>query len=211
LVAGDIELGEYLSRFSVKSEILKINEDFQLKIPGLYNVSNALGVVLLGAVYGISMGIVGKVFSEFDGIARRMEAVGEKRNIRVYDDYAHHPTAIQATLGGLRQKYPENRIWAVVEPHTFSRTKALLKLYKHAFDKVDKVIIAPIFRSRDSEDYGVSGQSIVDAVGSEKVVYLDSFDKIVQLIKSQAVGGDRVIVMGAGKSSELARDIFNSL
>lgn len=211
LKAINIKLSQDSSQFRVRSDALGIEEAYRLKIPGLYNISNSLGVILLASLYKISTDLVKSTLSNFDGVGRRMELVGNKRGVVVYDDYAHHPTAIKVTLEGFRQKHPKNRIWAIIEPHTFSRTKALLSLYKNAFDKADNVVVAPIFRSRDSEDYGVSGQSIVDTVGSKKVLYLDSFDKIVQLIKSEAVGGDRIIVMGAGKSSELARSIFKAL
>jgi len=186
-------------------------DEFKLKIPGKYNVSNALGVIILGKLFKIPIAEIKKSLSEFEGIERRLELIGEKKNIKVYDDYAHHPTAIKATLEGLRQKYPQERIWAIVEPHTFSRTRALLKFYKNAFDEADKIIITPIFRSRDQEDFGISGESVVKVVRKKDIQYLDSFDKIVRLVKEGVRPKDIVIVMGAGQSYDLSRQILNSL
>ncbi len=203
--ADDITLGEDYTSFKVGSEVYK------LKIPGLYNVSNSLGVIALGEVLKIDKKKVRGTLWSYNGIGRRLELVGSSRNIKVYDDYAHHPSAIKVTLGALRQKYPENRILAIVEPHTFSRTKALLSLYKDAFSSADQVIIAPIFRSRDNSDFGVSGESIVKVAEHSSIKYIDSFDKIVTSVKESAQPGDIIVVMGAGKSYELARKILDSL
>lgn len=186
-------------------------EKFKLKVPGKYNVSNALGVITLGRLFKIPIGEIKNSLYEFDGIGRRLELIGEKNGVKIYDDYAHHPTAIRATLEGLRQKYSKEKIWAIVEPHTFSRTRALLGLYKNVFDRADRVVIAPIFRSRDSQDFGITGQSIVEVSGHGAIEYIDDFDKIATLVKESVKPSDVVIVMGAGKSYELARQILKSL
>lgn len=99
----------------------------------------------------------------------------------------------------------------IVEPHTFSRTKALLPLYKGAFDQANRVIIAPIFKSRDSHDFGVSEKDIVSVSGHKNIASLDSFEKISHLVSQEAKSGDVVIVMGAGKSHLLSRDILATL
>lgn len=184
---------------------------FKLKIPGVYNVSNALGVIILGKLFKIPISEIKKSLAGFNGVERRLELIGERRGIKVYDDYAHHPTAIKATLAALRQKYPKEKLWVIIEPHTFSRTHALLKLYKNAFDQGDKIIIAPVFRSRDKEEFGVSGESIVKVVRKKDIQYLDSFTKITSLVKENAQSKDIIIVMGAGKSYDLARQILSSL
>ncbi len=213
--------GINLYPYSTKNKKIKLTKDFtefevdgkkfRLKVPGGYNVSNALGVIALGKIYKISMDKIKKALENFEGIGRRMELIGEDKNVKVYDDYAHHPTAIKKTLGALRQKYPEEKIWAIIEPHTFSRTKALLPLYKNVFDDADEVIIAPIFRSRDTEDFGITGNDIAKVSGHKNIHYLDSFDEIITFVKKRIEPNGVVIVMGAGESYKLARSVLNSL
>ncbi len=180
-------------------------ETITLKVPGRYNVSNALGVIVLGGLLKIPIATLKSSLTEFNGVGRRMELLGNIKGITLYDDYAHHPTAIRVTLKALRQKYPKNRIWVIVEPHSFSRTKALLTEYKNSFSDADKVIIAPIFPARDSEMFGVTGQSIVDIAGHDQAIYLPSFEDIVKLVKSDTENNDVIIVMGAGKSQQLSK------
>ncbi|SRR5258708_330025 len=201
-------------RLSLKKSYTEFEIDdtlFKLKIPGMYNVSNALGVVTLGKLFNIPLTEVKKSLSEFKGIGRRLELIGRKNDVVIYDDYAHHPTAIKKTLIALRQKYPKNKILAIVEPHTYSRTKALLSSYKNAFKFADEVVVAPIFKSRDSSDYGVSGESIVKVSNHKNIKYIDNFDKIVSLVKESARPESVIIVMGAGESYKLARNILENI
>jgi UDP-N-acetylmuramate--alanine ligase len=160
---------------------------------------------------GIKNKIISQTLSSFKGISRRLEKIGETKGVVVYDDYAHHPTAIKETLTAVSQRHPGARIWAVVEPHTFSRTKALLSLYQNVFVLAAKVIIAPIFRSRDTSDLGISGESIVKVARHPSIKYIDNFDEIVKEVTTGVAKGDVVVVMGAGASYKLARDIYENI
>lgn len=191
---------------------LKLNRKFSLILPGEYNVSNALGVTTLAMILGIKPKIVNDVFRNFEGIGRRLDKIGETENkVTIYDDYGHHPSAIKATLNAIHQRHPKQKIWAVVEPHGFSRTKATLPLYKNAFTQAAGVIIAPIFKSRDQHDFGVSSQSIVDISKHKNIQSLDSFEKIIQYVKEKIPSKTILVVFGAGNSYYLVRDIFKSL
>jgi UDP-N-acetylmuramate--alanine ligase len=204
-VGKNIKLHENETQFETNGEIYK------LKIPGEFNVNNALGVISLGEIFNISTKMIKNSLENFSGIGRRLELIGERNNIKVYDDYAHHPTAIKKTLKALRQKYPKNKIFAVVEPHTFSRTKALLPLYKNAFIDADNVVITPIYKSRDTEDFGINGENIVKVSEHISIRYVDNFKVIITFIKESVKPSDIVIVMGAGESYKLAREILNIL
>jgi UDP-N-acetylmuramate--alanine ligase len=184
---------------------------FELQVAGEHNISNALGVITFALERKLSVEQLQKALFEFKGIGRRMEFIGKKKGISVYDDYAHHPTAIAATLKAIKQKHPESRILAIVEPHTFSRTKALLPLYKDVFVDADDVVIAPIFKSRDTDDFGLTGMSIVEEVNQKNIRYIDNFDKIIDWVLVNTQENDVIIVMGAGKSYTLSRSIINSL
>ena len=174
---------------------------FDLKVPGKHNVANALGVVALGKYLGINDPLVEKSLATFVGVGRRMELIGENKGIRIYDDYAHHPTAIAATLAGLREIYPNKRIWAIVEAHGFKRTKALINKYQGVFDKADMVVIGPIFKARDPETFGMTEKLIAQASKHKKALAFSKLDEMFDYLKKNLVSGDIVLVMGAGKSN----------
>jgi len=180
---------------------------FDLAIPGKHNVSNALGVVALGKLLGIPENLIRKSLSAFPGIGRRMELISDKNGIKVYDDYAHHPTAIAATLQGLRELYPNAKIWAIDEPHGFARTTKLLDRYKNVFKDADKVLVGPIFKARDTKTFGMTPQVVAEKSHHSDAKGYDSFEEIKKVIKNEINGGDVILVMGAGKSYLWAREI----
>lgn len=181
---------------------------YRLKIPGIHNVLNATGIILASKLYGIDKNYIDTVFEKFEGIGRRLEMVGEKGGVKVFDDYAHHPTAIKVTIGALRQKFPKNKIIVLVEAHGFARTKALLPLYENVFEAADKVIIGPIFKARDSSEFGVNEQSIAIASKHANITAIDNIDLALKSIVSEVKKGDIVLVMGAGDSYKWSREIL---
>lgn len=187
----------------------KAKLDFKLKVPGIHNISNALGTIELGKVLGIKEYAIKESLSEFSGIGRRMELIADRNRIKVYDDYAHHPTAIKATLQGLRELYPSSRIWAIDEPHGFARTKALLLDYKDVFKDADKVLIGPIFKARDKDTFGMTPELIAKTSCHAEAVGVDSFDQIKEILIKELKPEDVVLVMGAGKSYIWAREIVD--
>jgi len=197
--------------FRLFSSNLRFKFTFRLTIPGRFNVSNATGAIIVAKIYGISDGVIRNTLKSFRGVGRRLEFIGTRRGVSVYDDYAHHPTAVKATLGAIRQKYPTSRIWAIDEPHSYSRTKALMQEYKNVFDEADRVIITPIYKARDNDTLGIREIDLVAAIKHSSVSYIDSFSKVVDTISRQAKRGDVILVMGAGKSYQLSRDILHNL
>lgn len=186
-------------------------ELYILPVPGDYNVSNALGVVALGLQNGLTPATIKSSLSRFTGIGRRLEHLGSPEGVHLYDDYAHHPTAVKLTLEAIKQMHPGSKIFCVIEPHSFSRTKQLLSWYKHAFDAATQVFIAPIFQARDTKDFGITPQHIADASKHTNISAYDNFDQIVSRLASIAHSGDIVVVMGAGKSYLLSQQILNAL
>jgi UDP-N-acetylmuramate--alanine ligase len=199
------------TEFIVENRKQNFDDDFRLKLPGKYNVSNALGVIALSNCLMIDKEKVKKVLSNFSGSGRRLELIGDKNGIKVYDDYAHHPTAIKATLEGIRQLNPDNRIICVVEPHMYSRTKRLLSEYEYTFKNADKVIIAPIYKSRDTSTFGINGKSIIKTSKHDDIKAFDTAEEVVDECKNVIKSGDVIIVMGAGDSYQLSRDILKAL
>lgn len=204
-----IEKDAFETRF--RTEFRGQISEFVTSLAGDYNVSNILGVVLLCTLYSIKPEIIQEVLTSFNGIRRRMDLIGIKKGVFVYDDYAHHPTAIKVTLEALRQKHPSARIIAVVEPHSYSRIKKFLKGYMKAFGEAYQVIVAPVYQARDKEDYGMSAAKLAKVIPHDRIGWGGSFEEVVEKVTKEARKKDVVIVMGAGKSSELAKEILDAI
>ncbi len=199
-----------LTEFSLQSKNNSI-DIYQLSIPGQFNVANATGIIILSKLYGINDLTISETLKNFNGIGRRLDLIGEKNGIKVYDDYAHHPTAIKATISALRQIFPVQKIWVIVEPHSYSRTKALLSAYKGVFEDADKVIIGPIFKARDKDTFGVNSSDIVKVSSHKNIEFIKDIETIVKKTSMDAKNGDVILVMGAGKSYIWARKILSHL
>jgi UDP-N-acetylmuramate--alanine ligase len=188
-----------------------LHKVFNLKLYGKHNQENANMAFLICKKLGIDESKIIKSLEEFGGIGRRMELVGESTGIRVYDDYAHHPTAVKSTLEGLRNVSEGKRIIAVLEPHGYARSKKLLDEYKGVFGGADKVYVGPIYAARDSVDPEVSPQLIAVKSGHFDAGGYNSFSEILENIGKNMREGDIYLVMGAGKSYLWAKQIAEML
>ncbi len=143
---------------------------FTLPLFGKHNVYNALGVLALCDTLGlVPVSDAARILESFRGTARRFEYKGSRGSMRIYDDFAHHPTEIQATLTAARELYPKARIWCVFGSHTFTRTKALLSDFSRSFHEVDRVLILDIYGSAREDQGGIHGRDLayaIDAVSS---------------------------------------------
>lgn len=170
-----------------------------LSIPGRHNVSNALAAIACADRCGIDRDIAVTALSSFIGTDRRFEKKGEIGGVTIIDDYAHHPTEISATLAAA-QNYPHKTIWCVFQPHTYSRTKAFLNDFASSLSKADKVVLADIYASRETDNLGISSknlQSKIQELGKE-CYYFPSFDEIENFLLENCTQGDLLITMGAG-------------
>ena len=153
----------------------------------------------------------------YRGADRRFEMVGEARGIRVFDDYAHHPTEIRATLQGARLRYPVGNIWAIWQPHTFSRTIALMDDFVTAFKDADQVIVLPIYAAREkAEDFGFAANALNPIELSRKIKHKSarnaaSFGDALGILMSQVRGGDVVITLSAGDGNVVGRRLLEML
>ena len=134
-----------------------------LAVPGRHNVRNALAALAVANWHGIQPKRAAAMLRDFEGAGRRFELIGEAGGVIVIDDYAHHPTEIAATLSAARLRYPTRRIWAVFQPHTYSRTQALLADFAHSFDDADQVIVLDIYAAREKIDLGMHSRLLLDA------------------------------------------------
>lgn len=210
-VAYDIAREKNKTDFFVKTKHNSFSASFSTRLGGIHNIYNLLAVIVCALEKGIELNTIQKAVKSFSGIGRRVELLGEKDNILVYDDYAHHPTEIKASLEFLRQKYPKKRIIAVVEPHSYSRTKAVLSRYEDCFANANQVFVGPIFKARDKEDFGISAKDIVQKARHQNISFQDDPQKLIQNIVDTSQEGDVVIIMGAGLSYKWSRQILKAL
>ncbi len=210
------DLGERSSLFSVSlrsgaSQKAAVEELFRLKLPGLHNLSNGLGVIALARCLNLDFKHVRKVFETFAGIGRRLELLGQERGIKVIDDYGYHPTAMAATLKAVKQKYSPQRVWAIFEPHQYSRVTLFQKEFIKALGMADKVVVTKIFPGREKQPQGVTGALLIEGLSPNKAQYFEDFQETAQSVAREAKKGDVIIVFGAGKSYQLSRMILEEL
>ncbi len=179
---------------------------FYLTVPGIHNVYDALAAITTSYAYGIDFTVMQKSLSEFCGAKRRFEYKKTLKNdILVYDDYAHHPTEIKATLSAAKQK-EHKRIIAVFQPHTYSRTKELLSDFAGSFKDADLAIIADIYAAREIDEGIVSSQDLVNEINkiSHNAIFIKDFENIAQYLKENMKKGDLILTIGAGDITHLS-------
>jgi len=171
---------------------------FGLRLPGLHNVKNALAAIAVADHLRLDLAGVGTALREFRGTKRRFEHKGTAGGVIVIDDYAHHPTEIRATLAAARGRYPDSEIWAVFQPHTYSRTRALLHEFAESFGDADHVIVVDIYAAREYDDLGVSAADIVARMAHPDAHHIAALDEAVGYLLQRLKPGDVLITLGAG-------------
>ena len=183
-----------------------------LSVPGKQNVIDAIACIALCHSYGIDRQTIADALKKFTGAHRRYEFVGTfRQNINVYDDYAHHPTEIQAIAEATKKKV-HNQAWVVFQPHTYSRTKNLLHDFAKALSPFDNIIVTDIYAAREKNTYDISAQDLVREIEKigRKAIYISDFDEIAKYIKSHALNNDIVLTVGAGTVSKVGPMIVDS-
>jgi UDP-N-acetylmuramate--alanine ligase len=169
-----------------------------LQVPGQHNVLNALAALAASTDIGVDFGTAAAALTRFRGTHRRFEIKGRQAGVTVVDDYAHHPTEIRATLAAARVKFPGRPVWAVFQPHTFSRTAALLDDFARAFGDAEHVLVTGIYGAREEESLAISGEDVVSRMGHIDARYVEQLDDAVQVLLNCVEPGDVVITLGAG-------------
>ena len=186
---------------------------FSLQVPGEHNVCNALAAIALADLLTISEETTASAIHGYKGIDRRFEYKGTIGGVTVIDDYSHHPTEITAALHAAHN-YPHKTIWCVFQPHTYTRTKALLKEFAKALTLADKVVLADIYPSREpvslGASLGISSQVLmreIQALGKE-CYYFPTFDEIENFLLENCINGDLLITMGAGDILKIGENLL---
>jgi len=181
------------------------SETPKLAVAGDHNIRNAKAAFAVARILGVDETEALSHLAQFQGTWRRMEYKGEtNKGALVYDDYAHHPTEIKATLQGFRAKYPSSTIRVVFQPHLYSRTKLLLNDFAQSFNDADEVIVAPIYAAREANDPTISAEILAQRIVDEQKVLgfrtwaMLDFITIENYLRETETSNDIVVTMGAG-------------
>ena len=169
----------------------------KLSVTGEHNVYNALAAFAAAHLSGLDPEKIARGLARFHGAKRRMEYKGKVNGALVYDDYGHHPTEVATTLDGVAKRDDVERLFCVFQPHTYTRTYALMDDFASSFDSVDGVYVADIYPARETDDLGISGKTLAIRIG-EKAEYISGFENLAKEIHSTLTEGDVLVVMGAG-------------
>jgi UDP-N-acetylmuramate--alanine ligase len=181
--------------------------------PGVHNVLNSLGAFALARHAGATFADAQAALPEFGGVARRFQDLGTAAGITIIDDYAHHPTEVNATLSAARGAYPGRRLIAAFQPHLYSRTRDLYEDFGRALAAADRVWVSGVYPAREAPIQGVSGALVADAArhAGAEVRYAETLEEMGRALRTTLQHGDVLIAMGAGDINEMARELAGSL
>ena len=187
--------------------------DFSLTIPGEFNKWNASAALQVGLLLGISSEVIQRSLSSYAGVNRRFEYLGNLRGIKIYTDFGHHPTEIKTTMEAARQKFPNQYIWLIFQPHMFSRTKALFNDFTQTLKSlatlkiVNQILLMDIYPSREKDTGLVKSLELVNAIDESNVDYVSSGKELKEIIRSGIGQGDIFFFMGAGDIDKIAKEL----
>ncbi len=198
--AYDIEPDPESTRFRVRHGSESFGR-FEIPMAGVHNVRNALAAIAVANEVGVAAASIEGGLRGFGGVKRRLEEVGRVQGVIVFDDFAHHPTAVRETLSGLRAAHPQSRVWAIFEPRSASSCRKVFQdAFAEAFAPADETIIAAVYRQSLPEADRLSPQQLVSDLTSRgrRARYVPAVDDIVAAVSGEAREGDLVVVMSNG-------------
>ena len=211
--AENVRVEQGVSHF----DVLKNNQllgEFSIRIPGKHNVLNATATIALSHEENIPLEIVRRALSEFTGVKRRFEWIGEAAGVLVYDEYAHHPTETAATLQGARDTFPDKRIVVVFQPHLYTRTRDQYETFAEVFANCDELLTLEIYKAREKPIPGISGKLIVDSAiarGHQNAKFVETKENALAVLTQDVRPGDLVLFMGAGDIWKMERPFLEAL
>ena len=176
-----------------------------LAVPGRHNVRNALAALAVTDWLGIPSARAARTLHDFGGTGRRFEVIGEAGGVTIIDDYAHHPTEVVTTLAAARLRFGTRRIWAVFQPHTYSRTQALLDDFARSFEDADRVLLLDIYPAREKRDLGMHSRQLLARMNHPGAHYVGSIEDAAGYLAAQVAPEDVVITMSAGDGNQVGQ------
>lgn len=187
-------------------------KDVYLPMVGQHNVQNALAVVAIAQELGISDAVMRQAFKTFKGIKRRFTQVGSVHGVRIIDDYAHHPAEISAVISAARQA-TKGKVYAVIQPHRFSRLKDLFKDFVHCFKGCEQVLVSPVYTAGETPN-GITGEDLANRIAEENemlVCYFECPSSLAGMLIPFLEAGDIILCMGAGNITTWAHELVQDL
>lgn len=183
---------------------------FFLKQPGQHNIYNAIAAIVTAYTLEIPVETITEAVKTYEGAKRRFEVLGHYNDAIIIDDYAHHPTEIKAALAAAK-KFQSNKVTCIFQPHTYTRTNDLLLQFATAFNEADSIIITDIYAAREVNTSNIHSRDLVSEIAQEndKVKYIETFDEIIDFVKTTAQPNDLIITMGAGNIREVGENIID--
>ena len=191
--------------FTIYKKALKIG-DFELNIPGVFNVTNAAAAIVTAIEYGIDVETVREAIAGYRGIPRRLEHIGVRHGRNVYYDYAHHPTEISASINAIKL-FTGEHVTVVFKPHTYSRTECFWEDFRSALSLADNVILTDIYPAREDPIDGIDSRRLADEIGTKAIFCLDN--EVVPHLDMHTHGV--IIIMGAGDMDGIKSEILKNL
>jgi len=185
--------------------------DVSLLLPGEHNVCNALAALAVAHQLHLPLESIAKAIGKYTGTVRRFEIRGIKNGAIVIDDYGHHPTEIRATLAATRQRFPSGDIWAVWQPHTYSRTKLFADEFAAAFTDANHVIVTDVYGARETIDPGFSINRLLEKMNHPDASYASDFDQIVDQLNTSVRRGDVILVLSAGDADRISKKLLQEI
>ena len=184
--------------------------NIKLSVRGLHNIYNSLSVFALAHLHIKDIGVIKKGIESYKGVGRRFEYIGNYKGALIYDDYAHHPKELITTLDSIK-KMKFNKSYAIFQAHTFSRTKEHFNEFVQTLAQFENIIIAPIFAAREENVYNIKEEDLVNEIKkiNNSVIYLNSFEKIVDYLKENLKEEDLAITIGAGNINEVGKKLID--
>ena len=213
---GDLQATE-IERGPLGTTFTLFDRRWTSTLAGMHNVKNATAALILARSLGADLDGLAEGMRTFVGAGRRMQLIVDTPRVTIYDDYGHHPTEVRAALSAARQLVgPDRRLWAVFEPHMYSRTALLLDAFSTSFTDANEVVIADIFASRDTPEAmaATSAERLADAIeraSGTPAMATGDVDATTEYVADHLGDGDAVLVMGAGKSYRIARGLAERL
>lgn len=187
---------------------------FELKVPGRHNMLNATAALAMAREEGVSLAVIRQALAHFAGVKRRFEWLGDVGGVVVFDDYAHHPTEVGATLQGIRDAYPERRVVVVFQPHLYSRTQDHYESFGAEFMNSDLLYVLDVYGAREKPIEGVHGGLVAQSAhrrGHRNAHFVPSKEEVLQALNKELKSGDLVVLMGAGDVWKMGSTILEGL
>lgn len=188
----------------------KVLGEIELSVPGEHNILNALAVIAVAFKLGLDFSRIKSNIGAFTGARRRFTLIGKANKVSVFDDYAHHPTEIAATLSAARNAFPNSRILCVFQPHRYSRTMFFMNEFAESLKLADKVVLTHIYAAGEDPIPEVDSEKIAHKVG-DKAIYIDKKDDISSWLEKELCENDILFTMGAGDIYTIGKEVLNRL